>query len=121
MHMSPEIKYIHSPDVSDLNNYRPLDPTNFGVLIQVMAGPMGSQGEESFDIMVCSPHWLDELARKEKFIVGRHYLITRSFNYGEIQSFLRQMFARCEGKDWPEVAAKLSRIGMWEFEDYREK
>lgn len=27
--------------------------------------------------------------------------------------------ARCTGKDWSEVAGKLSRYGHWEFEDYR--
>lgn len=52
--MIAELKRIHSPDVDDLSSWMPED-SNFSILLQVMAGPAGSPGEESFDVHYALP------------------------------------------------------------------
>jgi hypothetical protein len=50
-----EVRRFHSPDIADLAAYAPPDPTSFAFLLQVMAGPKQGEGEESFDVEVCTP------------------------------------------------------------------
>ena len=84
-----------------------------------MVGPEGGEGEESFDIDVCTPKWLEEACQGEGFVVGRHYLIVARYEVTQLKSVITGLVEKCEGDSWPEVAEKVSRIGHWEFEDYR--
>jgi hypothetical protein len=52
--MRAQLKRIHSPDVQDLSACVPEVRDRFGFLLQMMVGPKGSEGEESFDLCVCT-------------------------------------------------------------------
>lgn len=111
-----ELRKLHSPDVFDLKEFQPDGP--FGLLIQAMVGPLGSDGEESFDVLVCTPEWF--LANMgEDIVSGRHYLFMKRYDYGVLKQFIQDYCASCRDSSWEKVAQKLSRIGKWEFEDYR--
>jgi hypothetical protein len=116
--MRAEIKRIHSPDVVNLKSFNPEHPDCFALLLQVMAGPEGEEGEESFDIVVCTLGWIQNILRKEGPLFPLYYLIVEEYDYGQIVQTVRGYIERCEGKDWREVAGKIARIGRWEFEDY---
>jgi immunity protein 8 of polymorphic toxin system len=116
----PEIKRLHSPDVYDLAGFEPEVPDNFGFLLQAMIGPMGHQGEESFDIMVCTPRWLMTEVSGQRIMSGRHYLIMAAYDYARLHEFLVDYCRHTTGLTWKEAATKLSRLGKWEFEDYVE-
>ena len=119
--MKPIIKYLHSPDIENLHDYRQEDGNSFCFLLQMIVGPENDKGEESFDIIVCSPKWLEENLEKDKIILGRHHLLSRYFDYNNFHKFLTDYIIKCESETWNECAEKLSRIGKWEFEDYKEK
>jgi len=70
MKLIAEIKRLHSPDVYDLATFAPDDPEDFGFLLQIMAGTLGSEGEESFNVVVCTPRW-----------------VSRHFGAGDCQEF----------------------------------
>jgi Immunity protein 8 len=116
--MRAEVKRFHSPDVFDLASYRPPDPANFGFLLQVMVGPTGAEGEESVDLVVCTQAWLEghpqDQASSEKGL-----LVIDQYDFVTISAKLREQVSHCEGHDWNEVGACLSKIGYWEFENYR--
>lgn len=116
--MDAELKRLHSPDIYDLENYQPDDSEEFGFLLQAMVGPKGKDGEESFDINVCTPKWLKENNGRSSIIIGRHYLIVGEYNYKSISEFIQGYLRTCSGDSWSEVAEKVSRLGKWEFEDY---
>jgi hypothetical protein len=113
-----EVRRLHSPDVPDLRGYTPPAGDDFSVLIQIFAGPVGSDGEESFDIEVVTPNRLASRAAEKGPISGRHLLIVESFDYASIERWIRAAVAACDGSDWAQVADRLARIGRWEFEDY---
>jgi hypothetical protein len=83
-----------------------------------MFGPKGTKGEESFDFTICTPQWFSERYDGE-IILGLHHLIVPSYDYTKIVEFISKFASGCFGKDWKEVAQKLSRLGSWEFEDYQ--
>jgi Immunity protein 8 len=55
--MYPEIKFLHSSDVDDIETFIPDIADYFGFSLQIMAGPPGTPGQESFEMVVCSPKW----------------------------------------------------------------
>jgi len=118
--MRAEIKSLHSPDIADLARYTPDESDNFGFLLQLMAGPVGEPGEESFDILVCTPRWLTEKYRTDEIIDGRHTLIMFEYDYPRLVKKLERAVQYCTGENWREVGTKLGRMGKWEFEDYVE-
>ena len=69
--MNAELKRLHSPDIFNLESYRPEDPQKFGFLLQIMVGPEGVEGEESFDVEVSTPMRLEENVSLDSVEVGR--------------------------------------------------
>ena len=110
-----ELKGLHSPDVLDLEGFRPQAP--FGILIQAMISPAGADGKESFDFILCTPEWFANHISSD-IATGRHHVFVKRYNFSSLQSFLRNFCASCRGESWQAVAQKLGRIGKWEFEDY---
>lgn len=115
--MKAEIRRFHSPDIWDLSAHKPDDPEVFGFLLQVFAGPKNGSGEESFDVVVCSPRWLArELAEGIRW--GRHHLVRNRYDWLSLEHFIRAQFEAVDGDTWQEVAEQLGRFARWEFEDY---
>ena len=113
----PELKHLLCTDVIDLKEYRPA--TNaFALFVQAIVGPRGSEGEESFGFLICTPDWIKEHHAAEP-LLGLHHLIVASYNYDQIVRFVSEFVTRCAADTWQEVAAKLQRLGNWEFEDYQ--
>jgi hypothetical protein len=114
----PVLKRLHSSDIFDLESFSPADPTCFSFLLQAMYGPAGSEGEESFDILVCTPKWLSDEVERKGVVDGRHHLIVSRFDLAQIRALLEQHATASAANTWKQAAFKLSRLGKWEFEDY---
>lgn len=112
------MKRFHSPD-AELQTYEPEDASDFGVLVQVMAGPADGPGEESFDVVVCTPRWLQRLTDEQGPVICRHHLVVESWDWPRIRLFLTQEVETHEAPSWRDLAAKIGRLGKWEFEDYQ--
>ena len=115
--MKAELKRIHSPDVRNLTSYQPEGP--FGVLIQMMVGPEGTLGEEAFDTIVCSPDWLAAHTVLPD-LVGDHRIVMNIYDYQKLFRQIQEFCQLQEGNTWQEIALKISKIGKWEFADYKE-
>ena len=113
------LRHMTSPDVYDLTTWHPPD-SDFAILLQLLVGPSDGPGEESFDLTVCTPGWLMTRVQEEGIVDARHTLVVDAFDYGALFRFLNRRVSDCEGETWEAIAQKLSRLGHWEFEDYRE-
>lgn len=116
--MRAQLKRLHSPDVYDLEKFAPDPADDFGFLLQLMVGPEGEPGEESFDVTVCTPEWLKRNFKPSDFVIGRHRLIVFEYDYARLRAFLARRCEKCMADTWLEIASQLSRLGHWEFEDY---
>ena|SRR3569833_172760 len=115
--MRAELKSLFSPDADPLKDFAPIGP--FGILVQAMIGPHVEDGYESFDFMLCTPEWFASNMRSD-IEMGRHHLFVRDFNYRRLERYLRDYCHKCgEADSWAALVEKLSRLGMWEFEDYK--
>lgn len=118
--MNAKLKRLHSPDIHNLENYQPECAGSFCFLLQAMIGPEDEEGEESFDIEVCTPAWIEKNLGLDEVLVGQHYLIVRDYNYQKIVLSIEKFLQDCSGKNWNEVSRKVSRLGFWEFEGYED-
>ena len=112
--MEAEIKRLHSPDVDDVYQYVASGP--FCLLVQLFIGPKNAQGEESFDLTVCSPSWL--ALQNKPMISGEYMLIMKEFSSRAILNFVQLALNEIRGDSWAQIAQKLGRIAKWEFQDY---
>jgi hypothetical protein len=115
--MKPVLRRLHSPDVHDLVRFAPTDPSDFGFLLQIFAGPEGEEGEESFDVVVCSPGWISRQLEAGP-LSGRHHLFVAVYDHEKLLAFVRTVLDQCEGETWRDVAQAVGRFAKWEFEDY---
>lgn len=118
--MQAKVVDIESPEIQDFYNYKPEDPEVFAFLLQISVTAENLQGEEIFDVQVCTPLWLLSKYNKDEVIIGRHLLIVFEYNFSRIKKRIVSYIESCFGETWTEVAQKVGRIGYWEFEDYIE-
>ena len=117
--MQAVLKSLHSPDVADIKSYLPDEEENFGFLLQAMIGPLDREGEESFDIIVCTPKWLTENHGRSDILLGLHKLIVFRYDYLQLRQFIEKYLMRCSGDTWEEIARQVNLLGQWEFENFR--
>jgi hypothetical protein len=117
--MRATLKRLHSPDVWDLEHFQPPARNNFGFLLQLMVGPSDTAGEDSLDVVVCTPDWLKHRYQLTDIIDARHHLIVFEYDYPRLTSFLKEYCAKCSGDTWEDIALKLGRLARWEYEDFK--
>ncbi|MDO9356078.1 MAG: immunity 8 family protein [Solirubrobacteraceae bacterium] len=93
-------------------------PASFSIVVELVVGPEGEPGEETFAVTVCTPDQLRHQASKDGITDGRHHLIVDRYDYASLDRYLRRRVHACEGSTWDDVTAQLARLGRWEFEDY---
>ncbi|GAA2041305.1 hypothetical protein GCM10009839_49640 [Catenulispora yoronensis] len=116
--MRPVVRYFMSPDV-DLDDFQPEDPECFSFLLQVIVGPRDSEGEESVMMTVCTPRGLEDRVRQSGGVLfGRSLLIVDTPDVQVIKKAVTRAIERIDCPTWREIAYRLSRLGIHEFEDH---
>jgi hypothetical protein len=116
--ISAEIKRMSSPDI-DLATFEPEDDRCFGFLLELEIGTPDAVGADIFNLMVCTPQWIEQQYAGEGSIWGRGMLVVFNYDISDIQSIVRKHIGRYTAPTWEELAIKLNRITKWEYEDYR--
>lgn len=112
--MQAVLKGLHSMDL-EVETYLPDEEDNFGFVLRAMVGPLGEEGEESFDITVCTPQWLMGRYKTSEVLLGLHKLIVFRYDYVRLRQFIEKYLMRCSGDSWEEIAQKVSLLGQWEL------
>lgn len=116
--MKAVIKTIDLNDAIDFDQYWPDDEKNFGIWLTVQIGPDDQEGGHLFQILVCTPDWIKDKYYFQRAVWGRHMLIVFEYDKDLIVKEISNYVDGCSGTDFWDLAQKLSRIGVWEFEDY---
>jgi Immunity protein 8 len=118
--MKPVLKYIHTQDGDEIENFNPEISDNFWNLISLGIGPDSEEGCHDYSIQLCTPRALDHLGQHDGPVWGRHHLIVNYFDGAELRSIIEKKIAICTRPTFEETAVLLSRHFAWEFEDYQE-
>jgi hypothetical protein len=62
--MKAAVRHFIIPDI-DLDDFRPQDPVDFSFLPKALVGPSDSEGEESLQLIVCTPRALERRVASE--------------------------------------------------------
>lgn len=116
--MRVAIRTITTIEGDPLEEVALVDAANASQWIRILAGPVGEAGEESFDLNVCTPLWLQAEVARSGPIGGRHLLIVERWDAETVVRSLRELFTAGEADDWSALTQRLGRIGYWEFEGY---
>lgn len=108
------IKELHSPDIN-LETYSPSVKDNFGFLLQVIVGIEGEQGEECFDVYVCTPKWIEQNYTSQTILIGLHAMIVQEYNQGRLIEAIKELFCK-EGSSLSNISCELSYYGLSEMD-----
>jgi len=97
------------------------EPESFSFIARMFIGPLDRPGEESFDVVVCSPEWLAARCREVGLYDARHHLVVNveQFDKRQLGTWLESRVSSAEAETWTGIAERLGRLGYWEFEDYQ--
>ena len=115
-----ELRWLHSPDLSDLEHGTPANPEYFCLLVQAMIGEHGTDGSESFSFLACTPRWLAREVADSGVVLGRPYIFMARYDYALLRRTIAGLCDEAEGPDWETVAARLGRYSLWEREDLQD-
>ena len=117
--MKAQIKYSHylGHETEDVSSFRPENDECFCAYLRLFIGPQDEQGEESYDVQIITPRWLQE-CQSDFALVGKNKLIVAHFDHAKIIDFLTRYVERATGANWQEISRKLHGLGSWEFDDY---
>lgn len=119
MPMRAIIKDFESSDVADLRRYRPTDPLVFAVSITFAVGPVDMDGADNFHLTVVTAEFLRRQHPDSPGYFLRHYLLVQEYHFGSIFAAMSKYVNSLEADTWEQLAAKIGRVALWEFEDYR--
>jgi hypothetical protein len=97
----------------------PEDAAHFALAATASIGPAGEDGAVLFQFEVCSPSWLAQGSLPMGFAFQRHTLLLERWDPRLLERAVRDLCRRTDDEGWAEIAGKLSRYGLWEFEDCR--
>ncbi|GAB5417014.1 MAG: hypothetical protein Crog4KO_18810 [Crocinitomicaceae bacterium] len=114
------IKRMHSPDILNLREYTHSSNEPFSFLLQMMISPSNQQGEESFDVIVRNPTPIEQGLMTENIVFHNGSLLVDTFNWKEVELFLKDFVSSLRGRNWDELALQIDKVASWEFRDYQE-
>jgi hypothetical protein len=120
--MQAELKSLSSSDI-DERVYWPDDEDMFGFTLDATIGPKGEDAGSIFQFFVCTPKWITTKMIKRNFgdigVFGREMIIVTEYDFASIRAMIADLCSKTTGRDWGEVAQKLSRYAAWEYADYQ--
>jgi len=116
--MKAQLKDIVSADVESLETFTPDDPTRFMVWATLSIGLEGTEAADNFQVLICSVRSLASLVAESGVILGQPLIVADAWDFPHIKQRIEDYCSGCEGEMWEDILPMLTRLGLWEFENY---
>ena len=113
--MFPELKRLTSPDLE--HGTLPPNPKDCLVFLEAEIGSGEMEAADIFGFTVVTPKAVAKCRGRHW---GRGYLLLPEFTWEEVEQALSRLLAQCVGPSWQEIAWRLNKELLWEFDGYRE-
>lgn len=70
------------------------------MLVQLLISEGGAAGEESFDMVVCTPSWLGEQVRADGPTPGHGYLVVAEWDFPSTRAYLQKLVGDLGAPTW---------------------
>jgi hypothetical protein len=116
--MRAELKDVFSVEVESLEGFTPDDPTRFMVWVTLSIGVEGTDAADNFRTLICSARSLGAMVAESGVIVGQPLIVADAWDFPLIRQRVEDYCASCQGEEWEDILPMLTRLGLWEFENY---
>lgn len=114
--MKARLDGIYSPDLPAGYGELPPNPANCWVVVQADIGSVGGRGADCFTMYVTTPQFLEGCLDKASHQMGRGLIVVAEFDWDVVENAVKETCATVEGESWAELAEKLSRYFLYEYE-----
>jgi hypothetical protein len=116
--MKAELKDMSSSQVESLESFVPDDPASFRLWVTLSIGLEGTDAADDFEALVCSVDSVAAMAAESGVIVGQPLIVAERWDYQQIRQRIEDYCSACQGEEWEDILPMLTRIGLWEFENF---
>jgi hypothetical protein len=116
--MKAELKDVSSSTLESLESFTPDNPSSFSLWVTLSIGPEGTDAADDFEALICSVDSVAAMAAESSVIVGQPLIIAERWDYPQIRQRIADYCSACQGEEWEDVLPMLTRIGLWEFENF---
>lgn len=113
----PIIIDYYSPDIEQVWKWQPDDPKKVYFLLEIEIGLQGKNGSDLFQLIIATPNALADIPFSSMF--GRGILIVKRYGWPEVQVAIEEILEKCQGDEWINVASKLNKYFIWEYDDHQ--
>ena len=117
--MKATIKSYYCTDSEDLSTYETGDPPLFGFTLNLAIGPIDSDGEDYFEVLVASAGYLAKRDSAQAPAFLQYVILAPDYNVFAAVSLMDKYISSLEEDSWQKLASKINRVAHWEYEDYQ--
>ena len=115
--MNAKVRHFLSPDI-DLDDPTATIEDGSSYLLQAIVGPSDGDGGESLQFDVCTVDHLRRRLESERLLWGHSLIVVEPILVGALLKLVTDRIERTSGASWPDVAAKLSKLGTYEYDEH---
>jgi hypothetical protein len=117
--MKAMLKRLDLNSATAFETFQPSEAERFGLWLHAGAGMADTDAADDFRFFVCNDAWLSYQRELGIACGARYLLIDGPFDASTVKAQLEAFLESCVGESWDEVVAAVSKVGLWEFEDYQ--
>lgn len=104
----------------ELEKWAPPDRSDFEVFAYLDIGPSDQEGSDTFNLVVLSRKYYDEMAPKKRQQLRTRwkFIILETYDWQELWSEISKRLQDSDRGNWPDCLAVLRTKFSWEFENY---
>jgi hypothetical protein len=118
--MVPRIVFLGIANVP-LRRWTPRNLGSFSAWLSLSVSdrPTGNQSDD-FGVRLATPAGLNNIAKRSVIIASSPLLIVSKYDAAEIERWVVETVALCNGATWSDCVGELRRHFSWEYDNYRE-
>ncbi|MGI4850202.1 MAG: immunity 8 family protein [Janthinobacterium lividum] len=103
----------------NLDTYLPDDIECFELWVNLRVGVDSAEGADDYQLLICTPQWLQKNYAWKKALWGRNMLIVFEYDLEMIKSKIDRCLASFGDESVETLSREFAKFASWEFENYQ--